>query len=500
MTPELASPASADRDLVIAKTRPLPRLTVLLLLGLLLPSSYANGQGFAERIQGIALGQVAAVRATENLVEPPGSEAALRDKLEYALSHPGGPYSPDDTECYYSEAASCCGDPAGQCCDPGLNCCGPGAYWCGRGEGGYCLPFWNVWGGFLWFHGDYLLWWTDGMAVPPLVTTSPDGTGRDNAGVLGQDTSILFGQSLLDTGARSGGRFTLGYWFGPNACAGIQATYLGLGEQSEEFHASSDGTPILARPFFNVQTGEQDAHLIAFPDLAEGSVAISSSTSFQEVEVLLRRALYQQCSYRLDFLVGYQYSQLDDELRIYESLTNREGDPVLETVFDPVVDLFDTTNSFHGALLGLVFQERVGRWSLEMLMKLGLGNTHSQATIDGSTIRTVVDPPSTDTLLGGGLAMSSNIAVREQDNFTMIPELGVTLGYEIMCGMRATVGYTFVYWSSVARAGDSIDLDINTTQSPFSGGDLEGEPRPRFSWETTDFWAQGLNFGVEYVF
>ena len=407
------------------------------------------------------------------------------------LTNPTGPTSPDHTGCYYPEATSCCGDPAGQCC-------GPGAYWCGSGHDGYCLPFWNVWGGFLWFRGDYLLWWTDGMGVPPLVTTSPDGTDQDQAGVLGQDSSILFGDSRLNTDARSGGRFTLGYWFGPSQCTGIQATYLGLGQETQGFQSSSQGDPILARPFFNIQTGEQDAHLIAFPDVAEGSVAVSSTTSFQEVEVLLRRALYQQCSYRLDFLIGYQFSQLDDELRVEESLTDRQGGPSQGTTFDPVVDLFDTSNSFHGTKLGLIFEERVGCWSLELLMKLALGNTHSRVAIDGSTIRTIPDPPSTDTLLGGGLALPTNIGVYERDNFTMIPELGVTLGYEIMCGMRATFGYTFVYWSNVARAGDQIDLDLNLSQ--LYNNDLQGEPRPEFSWVTTDFWAQGLNFGLEYRF
>jgi len=29
---------------------------------------------------------------------------------------------------------------------------------------------------------------------------------------------------------------------------------------------------------------------------------------------------------------------------------------------------------------------------------------------------------------------------------------------------------------------------------------LEGLPRPEFSWVTTDFWAQGLNFGLDYRF
>jgi len=58
-----------------------------------------------------------------------------------------------------------------------------------------CGPRGWIWGG-----AEYLLWRTDGMRVPALVTSSPAGTPRDQAGVLGEpDTVILFGgQDLLD--------------------------------------------------------------------------------------------------------------------------------------------------------------------------------------------------------------------------------------------------------------------------------------------------------------
>jgi len=359
---------------------------------------------------------------------------------------------------------------------------------------------WTPW---IWGRAEYLLWWTDGMDVPPLVTTSPSGTSQDEAGVLGQSgTSILYGNTGLNSDARSGGRFTLGLWLDSCGCRGIEATYMTLGTKTETFGASSDDFTILARPFFNVVTGEQDAHLIAFEDpvdgpVFEGSVGVRSETGFQDLEVLFRRQLYQHCTSRLDFLAGYQYARLDDELRIDESVVSlAEGAVPVETTIE-LYDLFETSNDFHGAKLGVVFRERVCRWSLELLMTLGLGSTHSRVVIDGSTITTVPneDPETTP---GGGLALPTNMGAYEQDHFTMIPELGVTLGYDVTCGLRATFGYNFIYWSKVARPGDQIDLDVNDTQ--FGGGDLEGAPWPQFSWATTDFWAHGLKFGLEYRF
>ena len=105
-----------------------------------------------------------------------------------------------------------------------------------------------------------------------------------------------------------------------------------------------------------------------------------------------------------------------------------------------------------------------------------------------------------DESLGGLLALASNVGRYERDHFAMIPELGITLGYDVTCNVRATFGYTFLYWSKVARPGDQIDLDVNITQFGNNGNNLVGEPRPEFNWVTTDFWAQGLRVGLDYRF
>jgi hypothetical protein len=388
----------------------------------------------------------------------------------------------------------------GMVVDPGQSTCGVvGACDVPMSAPGMCCGAPWIWG-----RAEYLLWWTSGMSVPPLVTTSPDGTVWEEAGVLGQpDTEILFGDARLAVGAQSGGRFTLGMWFDPGKCRGLEATYMMLGEGTERFEQSSEGDPILARPFFNTATGEQDALVVAFdgndvagdPHVLHGSILVGAKTRLQGAEVIYRRSLFQQCESRLDFLLGYQFNRLEDELLIEQEFTVEDDPIVVAGTTVELFDLFDTRNDFHGAQLGLVFRERVGRWSTEMSMKLGLGNTHSQVVIDGSKITTTpgADP---DPVAEGLLARETNIGVYEQDQFTMIPELGVTLGYDITCGLRATFGYTFVYWSKVARPGDQIDLNVFLPQP----NDTREAEHPEFSWVTTDFWAQGLRFGLDYRF
>jgi hypothetical protein len=94
---------------------------------------------------------------------------------------------------------------------------------------------------------------------------------------------------------------------------------------------------------------------------------------------------------------------------------------------------------------------------LEFVGKVALGNTHADVTIDGST--TVTDVAgNVVTTAEGLLARSTNIGRFEDDQFAVVPEVGITLGYALTCRLYATLGYRFIYWSEVLRAGEQIDL------------------------------------------
>ena len=50
----------------------------------------------------------------------------------------------------------------------------------------------------------------------------------------------------------------------------------------------------------------------------------------------------------------------------------------------------------------------------------------------------------------------------------------------------------------VARPGEQIDLDVNPDLLPPREPPVSGPARPRFVYDGTDFWAQGLNVGLDY--
>ncbi len=300
----------------------------------------------------------------------------------------------------------------------------------------------------IWVDPAYLLWWVKGFSTPPLVTTSPAGTPRAVAGVLGQPTtSILSGGSAMAGDVRSGGRINVGFWFDPRNTAGIEATYMRLATDVDNFSASSAGgaaDPILARPFFNVEAGfeGQDAELVAYPGLLSGRIGVRAETSLEGIEVLWRRAMAGGCNYRLDFLAGWRHNYLRDELVINDfktSLDAASGLAVGTTLQES--DVFRTENWFNGAEIGVSGKGRRNRWTIDLSMKLALGNTHSEAVVDGSTTTTVPLPGGgTDVSVthAGLLAQSTNIGVYRRDQFADHPRAGATLGFNLTERLQAS--------------------------------------------------------------
>jgi hypothetical protein len=377
-------------------------------------------------------------------------------------------------------------------------CCPPDGICFGECPGYGCARCWSPFHNRLWLREEYILWWGKGDALPALATTSPDGTAEDVAGVLGQpDTSTLFGGTGVNKLSRSGIRDTVGYWLDEGHCVGVEGVYWVQGSISESFQGPPPGTQIIARPFVDAVTGDQSALLINFPGVRRGSLSIRETSEAEGAEFLFRRNVFRDCARRADLLFGYRYARLADSLQIGESTTALVDDPILgdaDGTARTVGEVFNTTNEFNGAEFGASAQWQGCLWSLELLMKVAVGNTASRTRIDGRTFLT----GNTSNMLGGVLALPSNIGRYERNEFSMVPELGITLCRNLGCRMRATVGYTLIYWSKVMRAGEQADLNLNTSQIP--PGQLVGSPEPRFSLATNDFWLQGLNVGLEYRF
>src|SRR5262249_36270629 len=171
---------------------------------------------------------------------------------------------------------------------------------------------------------EYLLWWTKGDPVPPLVSTgSPTA---DRPGALGSDPAarVLFGDSELGTRARSGGRFLLGWWFGDCHCLGVEVGGFFLGEKTDRFSRTSLGDPVLARPFFNVFPDPAffgpSAEGVARPGVLAGTVDAKHRSTLWGAEVNVRTNACCGCGWNVDVLVGYRQLGLDESLRVNQSL------------------------------------------------------------------------------------------------------------------------------------------------------------------------------------
>lgn len=355
-----------------------------------------------------------------------------------------------------------------------------------------------------WVRGEYLLWWTDGMRTPPLATTSPQGTPPGEAGVLDQGATTLFGGDLL-TASRSGGRIRFGTWLGEGRCIGVEGEYFALGDIHDRFIGTSTGDPILARPFFNAVTNAEDSELVAYPDILTGTFTADAQGSLQSAGVRMLWNLCQsgapidlcsveRCESRLDLLLGYRFLRLDESLQMREQLTSQlTNDP---GTFD-IQESFATRNEFNGFEIGLSRTEGYRRWTLDMLLKVAFGNVRESVSINGSTI--IDDGTGPETFTGGLLAQRTNIGDYSRDRFALIPELGVTLGYQLTPRWQANFGYSLIYWDRTVRAGEQIDRTINPNLLPVEIPPLTGPLRPEFSFQENSFWAQGMSFGATYV-
>ncbi len=350
-----------------------------------------------------------------------------------------------------------------------------------------------------WASFEYLYWVQRGMDLPPLVTRSDSGTARGDAGVLGLSTTdILFGgDDVLDDGF-FGGRLQFGFWLDKCHTWGIGAEYFELGEESDGFRGNSSGDPILARPFFNILTGEEDAELVAFPNVLTGEVNARATSHLVGAGVNLRHLTNcssgcgpcGQYQSRSHLLFGYRYLQLEESVSVTEDLVGLPPDP---GAFQ-IQDRFRTRNQFNGFDMGMMYNRRHGLFSLDLLAKLAVGNTHQTVDIRGTTR---VDGGAAQT--GGLLAQTSNIGNYERDRFTILPELGITGGYYLTPNFKLTAGYTMIFWSNVVRPGDQIDTDINPNFLPPPAVPFTGAARPRFSFVDTDYYVHGGSFGAQFT-
>jgi hypothetical protein len=348
--------------------------------------------------------------------------------------------------------------------------------------------------------GEYLLWWTKGENTPVLLSTSSPG----DLGILGSPTTrVLFGGGAINAQARSGARFTAGWWLNDEHTLALEAGVFFLGTQTTNFSASSGQFPVLTRPFFNVNSGQPFSDMVTYPGVATGSAIIHAPSTLWGFDTNLRSQLFSGCNWEINGLAGFRYLYLGESLNFTENIQGELTAPAPFTNEKILVsDRFATFNQFYGGQVGLDGRWQLGRWTLGGFTKLGLGSTVQ--TLDISGLQHFVAPSGTASAYQGGLLAlpGANIGRSAHSAFSFVPEVGVNVGYQITPHLRGFVGYNLLYWTNVLRPGDQIDTQLNVSKIPNfpTGSPASSVNLPAVPFRESSFWAQGVLGGLELTF
>jgi hypothetical protein len=356
----------------------------------------------------------------------------------------------------------------------------------------------------LWMRAEYVHAWISDSEVAPLVTTSPNGTTRTSAGVLGEPgTEVLFGDESIG-GAASGVRgsvgLRLGHYFDCLADWQVETSLMWLGstQHPDDFAAASGGEPILARPFFDASSGTQNSQLVAFPGVVEGGLSAEVSNELQSVGISLRRTMLGNECFHVEWLAGYRYFNFNEQLAIDQAMGLDPGTPPDEQISVDVFDRIRARSRFDGGELGLVTRYHRDRWEFELLAKIGLGQARRVFTVDNLTVVTDPNLPKEDQVKA-----TVYVGRYTASDFGALPEIDFSVRRQITPSFTLTAGYSLIFLSEAIRLGDQIDITVNSAdlfpELPLAraSGSQSGPPQSSGLVDSS-LWVQGIHVGLEW--
>lgn len=372
---------------------------------------------------------------------------------------------------------------------------------------------------YFWFDARFLVGWFKKDQSPPLATSGPAGAAFPGA-LDDPQTTVLFDGTRLNDQPYFGGYFTAGGWLDECQYCGFELGYFFFGGQDKGFISNATGfpgTPGLYVPFFNPLTGAQDAFAVSEQGNPLGTVAgslqITSRSQLQGGEGHLLFSFCRGMSYRCDAIAGVRWLELDESLTVNESIRLRgpianSGEILPADV--SISDRFSTRNDFIGGDFGFKSHFTNNCWSFDLLTRVALGGNHQIIRGAGQTGITFLGIPvstvgiTVPSLMNvGRLVGPANSGVFGNDIFSVVPEVGVTVGYQPTHWCKFTLGYNWMYWTNVVRPGAQVDPVVNPigvpTSTQFQSG-LYQPPRPGVGYNETDIWIQAVTLGMQFTF
>lgn len=319
--------------------------------------------------------------------------------------------------------------------------------------------------------------WKTDANLPPLATTDTNPALAEPGRRGGPSTQVLFGNKRLQGGAKNGIRAEFTLWLDPARERAAWFRMYDSGDQVSSGNFNSNTTPIIARPFFDLQTNAENTLLVARPangnlPLREGSLDISLKSNIQGGDLMVRRRIYEDDLVRSDFLWGYQQVRFSESLQIDTRITTAPG---LATV-----EYFSATNQFNGGQVGYLRSAHDGCWYFDGFAKIGFGQMNRQVYIDDSNT-------------GGLLAnQQTNVGTFKNDTVVLVPEIGFSAAYLLTRNLHFTVGYSFLRLPKVTRVENALDpgLVVDTRNPPQA-------LRPGFTFAEKNFDVHMLDLGLQ---
>lgn len=369
------------------------------------------------------------------------------------------------------------------------------------------------------FYGgtEYLHWWVRNAPLGvPLVSTGP---ADDEEGfLLNSNSTILYGAPFAPAvgGNRtqsfpgfSGGRLTLGYQFDEPRQLAVEGRFFMLQSRSAGFTAQGSATTLdmtgMRIPVFNTVpyspgsardlTVSENGLPVFISGILAGRVSISNSLKFWGSDAAALVNLYRSPRWELSGLAGFRYLNLSENFDLTDSLFGLSGPFVGQS--GTVSDHFGTRNQFYGAALGLRGGASWGPVSLTATARLAFGPSQEELNVSG-TFQAVNFSASFGPQ--GVFAQPSNSGTHTSTVLAVVPEVEVKLGYDLTPAVRLTVGYDFIYYSSVVRPGQQINRNLPKGQIFEQGGSSVSSTSPFPLFDKTGFFAQGLSIGMAMRF
>jgi hypothetical protein len=340
-----------------------------------------------------------------------------------------------------------------------------------------------------------LFWWFEDSPMPvPIVTDGAVGAPGTRTYLGGQD---------FDTGSHPGFRLSGDYALSSHS--GVEANVFYLPSRSTSAGVASSGEPDstnLIVPYIDAATGIESVTEISYAPIYSGTAREELSNSLLGAEIDGRWALAPAGAWRVDLLGGLRY------LRLRETYTLDTSSPYIPPFPQDIwntTEEFDATNNFYGAQAGVRARFDDGAFFASGVAKLALGAMVQSVDVSGSlTTNDYTEFGATQTFSGGYYALPTNIGNHSRTAFAVVPEVGLTLGYQVTPAASVFAGYSFIYASNVARPGKQISRTVNPTQSTSYTEDpearIEGPAQPTFQFNDSSFWAQGISAGLAVRF